>query len=41
MIIVRILGGVGSQLISFSFAYVVSKICSDEICLDVSDYYNG
>lgn len=41
MVIVRILGGLGNQILAFSFAYSVSKICSENICLDVSDYYKG
>ncbi len=41
MVIVKILGGLGNQLLAFSFAYSVSKICSEDICLDVSDYYRG
>lgn len=41
MIIVKILGGLGNQVLAFLFAYSVSKICSENICLDVSDYYKG
>ena len=41
MVIVKIVGGLGNQLSTFSVGYTVAKYLKQPLVLDISDYMNG
>ena len=41
MVIIKILGGLASQIGKYSFGYGIAKGLNTELVLDISDYLNG